>query len=213
MPCVPRLVVGFALCAGLLGAVVAAADTAGLELLPAQRQAIADRFEREQATCRQRFAVNACLDAAQARHRQALKDVQARQEAANLQQRKGRAAARQAEIDRKDKLLADRPPAPPDARRVDLRRVDAAALPGQASVVRPTPAPLSNAGADRAAARVKAAERAEAAKRMQAEIRADQARIQERLARRAAQGKKSAPLPEPEARPSRAPAARASAPG
>jgi hypothetical protein len=49
------------------------------------------------------------------------------------------------------------------------------------------------------AAQAKAAERAAAARKLQATIQADQARIQERQSRRAAQGKAAQPLPPPAA--------------
>jgi hypothetical protein len=71
----------------------------------------------------------------------------------------------------------------------------------------PPPAPVFDeaaAQAAKAAKEAKAAERAAAARKMQDEIRADQARVDARIAKRAAQAKKAAPL--------RAPASSASQP-
>ena len=144
---------------------------------------IQGRYERELADCAGRFAVNACRDEARARQRQGLAAVRARQQKLDESQRSERALSRQAEVRRKQAEVDRRNPLSPAAE-------PAASLPAQPvrAAVRPPGAPAQQAAA-------KASERAAAAQRLRREIEADQARIAERMARRAASGKKVVPLP------------------
>lgn len=163
---------------------VAAADDGATQKqqLAAERAAINSRYERDQAACADRFASNACRDAARQRQRQALADVQARQLEIDQETRRRRAVQRQAEIGRKQ---------------AEVERRSSLVPPADAAVVPPAPPraasrPLRSASSPAAA---KAAQRAEAARKRQQAIEADQARIDARVAKRKAQGKNPPPLP------------------
>ncbi|MBK7062627.1 MAG: hypothetical protein IPI03_19685 [Rubrivivax sp.] len=154
-----------------------------------ERQDIQSRFNRERQACAQRFTVNDCVDAARSRERSALADLQRRQQAAATQQRAQRAGEHQREVQARQ--VADATPAAPAtaSAATAARAFTAPAAP----VIRPRVAP---AAADRAqSAASQAARRAAAARQLQQTIKADQARIDGRLARRAAQGKTVPPLP------------------
>lgn len=153
--------------------------------IAAERAALADRAEREAAECRQRFAVTPCLDEVRRRQRQAQASLDAEQRTIDEARRAQRLAERQAEVDRKQAEVARRAATP----------ASAAAPPSAPASRQPVePVPPRKAPSDAAA---KAAARAEAARQLQAEIQADQARIRERQARRAASGKPVHPLPAP----------------
>lgn len=173
---------------GLAAAAQPADDGVLRQQLAAQRQEIDARFQREQAECRQRFAVNACLDQARAHQRKSLSDHRAREHALDERQREKRASGRQQAIERRQQAVLERSAAP------EPRASAAQAEPA-------TPRPLR--GRDRASAaaeaQAKAAERAAAARKLQAAIQADQERIKARQAHRAAQGRKAEPLPPPPA--------------
>lgn len=153
--------------------------------LDAARAAADARFESESAACRQRFAVNACIDTARQRRRQAVVSLQAEQRALDEADRRQRAADRQAEVTRKQAEVARR-----DAASAPAPAASAADAP-----IGPRPRAAASPRADASDAAAKAAVRAEAARQRQAEIQADQARIQARMAKRAAQGKQPLPLP------------------
>lgn len=155
--------------------------------IAAERKAADARYESEAAACRQGFAVNACLDDARRRHRQAVAALQARQRTFEEARRRQRADERQAEVARKQAEVARRAAAPASA---PAPKAGAAAA---ASAPRPRAAASARDASPDAAA--KAAARAQAARKLQAEIKADQARIQARTAKRAAQGKQPSPLP------------------
>jgi hypothetical protein len=175
----PLLIV---LALGASPALAAEDNAAQKQQLAAERAAINSRHDRELAACAERFASNACRDAARQRQRQALADVQSRQLEIDQETRRRRATQRQAEIGRKQAEVESRsllaPPA--DAAVVPLAPSRAASRPTR--------------GASSAAA-AKAAQRAEAARKRQQEIEADQARIEARVAKRKAQGKSPPPLP------------------
>lgn len=161
-----------------------------------ERQDIESRFNRERQACAQRFTVNDCVDAARSRERSALADLQRRQQAAATQQRAQRAGEHLREVQRKQAEVQARqgadatPAAPATASAATAARAFTAPA---APVIRPRVAP---AAADRAqSAASQAARRAAAARQLQQTIKADQARIDGRLARRAAQGKTVPPLP------------------
>ena len=172
----------------LMGGGAALADDAALQRqLAAERQAVDARFEREQSDCRQRFALNACIDEARARQRQALSSLRLQQREIDERRRTQRAADRQQAIERRQSAVDGRP-APASAPAARAPRAAAS-----------RPQATRDRAADRAAAQAKAAERAAAARKLQAEIQADQARILERQTRRAAKGKAAVPLPAPSA--------------
>ena len=150
--------------------------------LAAERAEINSRHEREVAACAERFASNACRDAARQRQRQALAQVQARQQALDEASRRDRATQRQAGIERKQAEVERRSSLAPQA------EAEALPLPVPRAASRPARSSSSNAAA-------KAAQRAEAARKRQQEIEADQARIKARIEKRAAQGRNPAPLP------------------
>lgn len=157
--------------------------------IAAERAALAERVEREAAECRQRFAVTPCLDEVRRRQRQAQAGLDGEQREIDDARRARRMAERQAEVDRKQSEVARRVATPSAA------AASAAAPPTETASGKPAdPAPPRKAPSDAAA---KAAARAEAARRLQAEIQADQARIRERQAKRAASGKQVQPLPAP----------------
>lgn len=181
---------GLLLLALLAGSAHAQDDAAARQRRIDEARAAADaRFEAESAACRQRFAVNACLDDARQRRRQALAAVQAEQRALDEAGRRERAADRRAEVARKQAEVARRTAAPTPA----ASAASAGSAAETPSASRPRAATSPRAEASDAAA--KAAARAEAARKRQEQIKADQARIQARIDKRAAQGKQPLPLP------------------
>ncbi len=166
----------------------ALADDASLrQQIAAERAAIDTRFERDQAECGQRFALNACLDDARLRRRQAMATLQARQLEIDTRQRVQRAAERQRELERKSQQLNARQAATATAPQPE--QASAGQGPSTAQ------APAIHQRSQAVAARAKASERATAARKLQADIKADQARIAARIAKRSAQGQVPAPLP------------------
>lgn len=173
-----------------LGLATLAADAATVtrddltprQQLAAERAEINSRHEREQAACTERFASNACRDAARQRQRQALAQVQARQQALDEESRRSRALQRQSGIDRKQAEVERRSSLAPQA------EADTLPLSAPRAASRRARSSSSNAAG-------KAAQRAEAARKRQQEIDADQARIKARIEKRAAQGRNPAPLP------------------
>jgi colicin import membrane protein len=170
-----------------------------------RRRAIEAAYEREQADCRQRFAVHACTAEANARRHQALQALHLLRRSVDAERRLQRADQRQAGIDRRQQARLDRSLVPPAAPPAPMGGSAAAtvAVPGGVA----SPAVLAtqqvakqatrSASRDAASAQAKAAARAAGAQRLQGEIQADQARIRDRQARRSARGKESAPLPAP----------------
>jgi len=151
-----------------------------------ERAAVDARFAAESSACRQGFAVTACLDDARRRHRQAVAALQAELRALDEAKRRRKADERQAAVARKQAEVA--------RRLASAASVPTVASAPSAAASRPPPAVApARAAASEAAAR--AAARAEAARRLQAEIKADQARIRDRIDKRAAQGKQPLPLP------------------
>lgn len=164
-------------------ATTAAAADASRQDLARQRAEIQARHEHELAACAGRFDLNACQGEARSRQRQALADVQARQQrldearrSEKSLQRQAEVARKQAEVDRRNSLA---PPQDP---------------PSPAPKPPPVP-PKREARAASSSSAAKAAERAAAAQKRRQEIEADQARIDARVARRAGSGKKVMPLP------------------
>jgi len=173
-----------------LGAVpaFAAGDAAERSRIDRERQQAMARFSAEEAVCRERFSVTACVDEARARRRAALSSLRMQEVLLDDAERKRRAAARTQAIEAKRIEAESRPPAPPQP----------------SPAVRPVPAERGSAPAfevrrprhdDEADA---AARRAAAAERGRADAAAEQAKIAARASDAATKDKKkSAALPIP----------------
>ncbi len=193
-----RLAGLFRLCASMAlvlaaGDLMAAVDGAGeRKRIASERAAVEQRFKADQVECAQRFAVNACMDAARQSRREALSPLRQQELLLSDAERKQRAADRAKAIER-NRVEADaRALAPaPMASAVRIR----SALPPASAPPRERSASGPRQGAD------KAAERAAETDRRRQEAEADRERIRIRVEKRAAEGKKVAPLPTPEARP------------
>ncbi len=190
------------LCASLLLALGAApvsaqADGRAAERarLAAERQRLEAVYLAEEAACGLRFAVTGCVEDVRARRRAALAPLRERELVLDDTERQERAAARRQAIAERQQTQqqsrADVRPAPDDAA-PRQRAPELLFAPRKAEAV-PDPRARSTAGA------TKAARRAEQAERRRQQVRADMARIQERLAEKAGQGRASAPLPLPAA--------------
>jgi hypothetical protein len=94
----------------LLASAAALGDDAALQRqLAAERQAVDARFERDKADCQQRFALNACVDEARTRQRQALAALRMQQREVDERQRIQRTSERRAAIERRQAATASRP--------------------------------------------------------------------------------------------------------
>ena len=180
---------GLILASGLAGAQVD--DAPMRSRIAEERGAAASRLEREQAECLQRFALNLCLDEARARHRQVDAGLQAQLRRLDERRRLERATQRQASVARKQQRVEPRSAREPAQQPIPTALAEAD--PSAEAATLPTSRKSRSKKASTAAAA--ASERAVAARRLQADIKADQRRIDARLARREAQGKKNAPLP------------------
>ncbi len=175
------------------GSLLAAEDAASeRKRVAGERAVVEQRFKAEQTECAQRFAVNACMDAARQSRREALSPLRQQELLLSDAERKQRAAERAKAIER-NRVEAD-------------ARALAPAPMASAVRVRPSLAPASAPPRDRAAsaprpAADKAAERASETARRRQEADVGRERIRSRLDKRAAEGKKVAPLPTPETRP------------
>lgn len=176
----------------------AAAQATERERIVAERNAISAFYSQQEAACAQHFAATACVEDVQARHREALAPLRARELSLDEAGRRRRAAERSAAIEAKQQAAARRPLPPPAASAASVahpRRLDAPmATPAPAVTTRPSRAP--DAGAARSS---EAAARAQAALRRQEAVRATQDRIAKRLAERAKDGRRVTPLPSPAA--------------
>lgn len=187
-------------CLGLLAALLAAgparaaatADAAEREeraRIAAERARLGAAFDAEEAACRERFLVNACVDDVRARRRAALDPLRRRELDLDDAERRRRADARRTAV--RERLAAPPPPEPP-ATAAPPPAPPASAPRTTVPAVRPDP------GQEEAAA---AARRAEAAKRRQQRAAETREEIRRREAERSARGKPSDPLPTPAALP------------
>jgi hypothetical protein len=172
-----------------IGAMLAHADktdAAERARIDAERRAIEGRFAAEEAACRERFVVTACVEDTRVRRRQALAGPRHQELLLDDAARKRRAQARLEAVEARRAAAAALPPSTPlpDA----VRRNAAPPAPAAARAPRPV-----NEAAEAAAA----ARRASAAAKRREELAIDQARIESRQAQREAAGKKAAPLPLP----------------
>lgn len=159
----------------------------------AERSAIETRFRQAEVACRDKFAVNQCLEQARSERRKALAGVREAELALDDRQRQQRAAERRSAVQQKQAELQARvasaaaagsaPASPPVEVRPPRGAASAAQRPGRTPI---------DGGAEAAAARASAA--AARAK----EFEARQARIVERERERAAASRPApAPLPLP----------------
>ena len=180
-----------------VAAAVAVADTAPERAsLAAQRQASSQAFDQEEQACRNRFAANDCANDVQARRRDALAPVRARELGLADQERQQRAAERRRTLANKKHSAAQRP--------ADSLAPTVTPVPVPVLTVRQLPPPPRHwptsaaqvRKADVAATRqAEAAQRAQAASTRQAQIDVNQQRVAQRVAARASQGKAVQPLP------------------
>lgn len=176
-----------ALIAALVLPVPARADEDERARIAAERQRIDERHAADTQDCRARFAVNACLEEAQARRRAALEPLRRRELDLDDAARRRRAAEREQAVERTRQETLVRPPAP-EAAAPPVRPPPPAA----SAVVAPRPAARPDGDAASAAAR-----RAEAARERRAAAAAEREKIRRREAERQARQKPSDPLPTP----------------
>jgi hypothetical protein len=190
-------------------AAVPADAAAERERIETERRLIEAAFADEEAACLRRFVVTPCIEAVQARRREALAPLRHQELLLDEAERRARAAARLQGIEARRAAVAARPPAAsavmPAQLSPDPQNGTAAAAP---SAVASQPARAAPSQ-DRSAAAEAAARRAAAAQRRRDDAAADRARIAERRAQQ--QGQRSAPLPVPAARSAESAAAAASA--
>ncbi len=156
----------------------------------AERKRLEAAFDAEIVACRERFTVTACVDDVRVRRRAALAEPRARELAIDDLERRERAATRRQAVAQKQRQAAERPVRDPAA-----SAPEAAAVPAHAASaiarVRPHVAPTD------AERKADAAHRAEATRERQAQIRAEQERIEARQAERARHKPPAAALPVP----------------
>ena len=153
--------------------------------ITAERQRLQSAYAAEEAQCRERFAVTACVDDVRKRRRAALAGPRAQELALDDVERLQRAQARREAVGRKQKQAAERPVVAPEPQR-EVR------LPPPAAVVEPRVHEAPSAD--------EAARRAAASRERRDKIAASQDRIVTRQVDRVSRNKKvSAPLPVPAA--------------
>lgn len=196
------------------GVDMAAGDAAALPdraALARERVRLEAAFDAEEAVCRDRFAVNDCLDAVRQRRREALAPLRERELALAEAERRERAAQRRRAIETRQQALRQPAPAAASAPVVRVRpQASGVGARGRAPAARPEanahpPAAAASsarrAGAedDARARAAQAAQRAAAAERRREQARATQERVEQRLRERAAAGKAPDTLPPPSA--------------
>lgn len=177
-------------------AVLAASATSDLDdraertRIAAERAAAESRYTAEEAECRKRFVVTACVDEAKARRREALGRLKHQEIVLDEQERRRRAAARLQAIEEKQREAATRPPMP--AQPAPVIR-EAASAPAARGPQTPSAAERAQRAREEAA---RAQRRAQAAEERRQQAAEDRERIAGREAERRAKDKKpSTPLP------------------
>lgn len=196
------LCIGAAVCCAAAGGQAAPADDERAERarITAERAQVERAFDSREQDCRTRFAVNACVDAANRERREALGHLRQQEMLLDEARRKERAAERMQSI--RGKVSRD------DAR----RRRDAEGRISRAASAPAAPQPRASGAraesttpeaarkprpAETAAARAEAARKSAAYEKRQAETRAHREAVERRNAERAAEGKTARPLPVP----------------
>ena len=187
-----------------------AATTTDSAALARERVRLEAAFDVEETACRDRFAVNDCLDSVRLRRREALAPLRARELALTEAERRERAAQHRRAIEAQQQALAQRAPQAASGAVVQVRpRSPGAVGNGRAPTARAessgSTADAAQAQRERAqgaaSARARhATQRAAAAERRE-QARATQERIEQRLGERAATGKRSVALPPPASAP------------
>ncbi len=163
------------------------------ERIETERRLIEVAFADEESACLRRFVVTPCIEAVQARRREALAPLRHQELLLDEAERRQRAAARLQGIEARRAAVAARPAAVDVVPASGADGVPVAPnLPASAAAAVPVPAPHDRRAASEAAAR-----RAAAAQRRRDAAAADRARIAGREAQQ--QGQRSAPLPVPSA--------------
>jgi colicin import membrane protein len=161
--------------------------------IAAERAAVQQRFVAEERDCQGRFAVNACVEDARQRRREALAQLRERELKLDQAERQRRAAERREAVAAKQAAARARPPTAAASAAPPQLRVREPLLPASGAA-RP-----SRSGPDRNEQAAAAAERARASEARRQDIQAAQERVKRREAERAARGKDNAPLPLPAA--------------
>lgn len=212
-----------ALCLLMFSPAMAAEPAYSSQAVAKERAGIAEHrrlmlkiLAEEEAACRERFAVTACLDDVQRRRRDALAPLRERELRLDESERRARAEERRRAVAAKLAAAASTPPASPgssaraaqaapasgsaaDATRTAASVSASAAAPSVAS----RPAPILRVRRAAGSASATAARDAEASERVRdAERRREQTevvreRIERRQAEREAAGRRSDPLPRP----------------
>ena len=191
----PLLYVALCLASGLARAEPADERTR----LAAERQAVTQRFDREEQACTQKFATTGCLADVRARRRDALAPLRERELSLADQDRQQRAQQRRRALAANQQAAAERPAQSP----APVLKLRQASPPADPAFAAPT-----HRSDDQGAREAEAALRAQASARRQADIEAGKKRVADRVAARASEGKPVQPLPPLPA----APASRAGQP-
>jgi hypothetical protein len=182
------LVVGLAVAIPVLAAEGGDA-AAQREAIRNERAAIEVHFKAGEAECKQRFAVSGCIAELQAQRRQELEALRQRELVLDEAGRKAQAQESARRLDAKRAEAQSRQPPAPRVAPAGAGAAPAAGAPGpNARASKPSKT------ADDAAT---AAARVEAQQRRASEAAAHREAVEQRNAERAAQGKKSTPLPLP----------------
>ena len=170
-----------------------AADSAAERLRIAEERARIEAQARDaQAACAGQFAVTACADRVRAERRERMLRLDHDRAVLDGEERKRRAAERQARLERRQAEAAAPPAAQAKARQPKLAPGGTAAPAVPASL----PAPAQHARAASAAA-AQAAQRAAASARRASEAAAHRVAVEQRLRERSAQRAPAKPLPIP----------------
>ena len=171
-------------CALACTAVMAQTPPPSRASIQAERKRLETAYTVEQAACRERFAVTACVDDVRQRRRLALAVPRAQELALDDAARQQRAEAHRAAVANKQRRSAERPIVAPE--------------PARALRLPPPPAPHVTTPHERAApTSAEAARRAAASQDRRDKIRAGQERIEARQAEKARLKKPAEPLPVP----------------
>ncbi len=201
------LCIGAAVCCAAAGGQAAQADDERAERarITAERSQVERMFDAREEDCRTRFAVNACVDAANRERREALGRLRQQEMLLDEARRKERAAERMQSI--RGKVSRDDARRRRDTERRTSRAASAPAAPtprasgARAESTMPERAARKQRPAETAAARAEAARKTAAYEKRQAEARAHREAVERRNAERAAEGKMARPLPVPASAP------------
>lgn len=198
------LCVGLAVLSGVCGLALAAPDTPAVNdavqaraRIAAERQRLQALLDAERAACRQRFAVSACIDAAEQRFRDGMAGTRQREQALDDVDRQHRAAERRAAVAEKQRLAAAAVAASASAPQAQsVQAPPSAASAAQPGVQRRPPKVDRQAGRQDPAAAA-ARQRAIASAQRRQKFQAEQDKVAQRKLDKAGQKSAAAPLPVP----------------